>query len=139
MTKLLDQAPEAATFPQPFPFKPRALLSRGPLVTPAPADTSFVRGPQAMVQPPNPARALPAGPEIRLTPPPADTSFVRGPQGMNQPPNPARALPPAPNIRLTEPPADTSFVRSVDVQPRNVHRVGIFGEQLDDFGRPIKR
>jgi hypothetical protein len=64
----------------PFPIPPTQqatnLLTTGSIVTPAPADTSFVRGAQGMNQPLNPARALPA-PSTITPPSPPDTSFVR--------------------------------------------------------------
>jgi hypothetical protein len=44
-------------------------ITAGDIITPPPADTSFVRGAQGMNQPPNPARALPPA-TTRFTPTP---------------------------------------------------------------------
>lgn len=71
-------------------------LGPGPIVTPPPEDTSFVRGAPAMTQPPNPQRALP----------PASTRFAgsvpdhSGARGVPAQPGfkvgfPQKALPPA--------------------------------------------
>lgn len=65
----------------PAPFQPKGLLGAGDVITPPPLDRSSVRSVPAMAQPPNPARALPQAPNIRITPPPADTSGVRSTGG----------------------------------------------------------
>lgn len=55
----------------------RGLLGPASIITPPPADASFVRGVPAMTQPPNPARALPPA-STRFAGPIPDQSGVRG-------------------------------------------------------------
>lgn len=60
----------------------RLRLPPGSAITPAPADTSFVRGVPAMYPTgPNPARALPPGRPVIVPEAPADPSFVRAVPG----------------------------------------------------------
>ncbi len=76
-------------------------------------DVSSVSGRDAMVQPPNPGRALPPAPNVRTTAPPPvspDGSYVTSTQGMAYPPDTTRALP-ASSTRVTPTPPDASFVR----------------------------
>jgi hypothetical protein len=59
------------------PFQPRGLLGPGPLVTPPPADPSFVRGVPGMYPAgPDPRRALTPS-DTLITPPPADASGIQ--------------------------------------------------------------
>lgn len=109
-------------FPQASPTIPslpampsNRLLNSGAFVMPPPEDGSFVRGVPGMYQPPNPARALTAAPNVTEMPAAGtvDPSFVRGVPAMTQPPNPARALPAAPRVLEMPAAADASYVRAV--------------------------
>lgn len=76
----------------PAPFKPKALIGSGDIVTPAPADTSYVRSAPAMRQVGN-RRALPPPSDI-ITPAPEDTSYVRSVPAVPAVGNRPLALPP---------------------------------------------
>jgi len=97
----------------------RGLLGPGPIVTPPPADRSFVRGVRA--QPAMSERpALPPGRAPVVTPPPEDRSFVRGVRGEYARRQPRAFLPEArresiPLPGVVEP--DVSRVRSVPAAP----------------------
>ena len=79
--RFYDALPPADPIPQPagqhHPFMAQRQLTSGAPQMGGGPDASYVRSAPAMTQPPNPARALPAGPDIRVTPPPGDTSYVR--------------------------------------------------------------
>ena len=68
---------EARPYAVPTQTDVKGLLGSAPVVTPPPADTSFVRSVQGIPQPPNPARALNPAQPVIVTPPPADTSYVK--------------------------------------------------------------
>ncbi|HVW86456.1 MAG TPA: hypothetical protein VHB50_17340 [Bryobacteraceae bacterium] len=108
--------PGAAGTPLGYPgsMPPARQLAAGPVVTPVPEDSSFVRSVPAQPAPPNPARALPPASTIFAGPAP-DDSFVRGVPAQPTPPNPTRALPPAATI-FAGPAPDDSFVRGVPAQ-----------------------
>jgi hypothetical protein len=65
---------QSAPIQMPPPFQPKALLTRGDVITPPPPDSSFVRGVPAMPQPPTSTRALPPA-TTRITPPPDATDI----------------------------------------------------------------
>ena len=84
-TPRMIEAPADSSFVRGYnaQYGEQPLLTSGSIKTPPPQtpDTSFVRGVPAMTQPPNPARALPAGPRVISLGPVSmdhDSSFVRG-------------------------------------------------------------
>jgi hypothetical protein len=90
----------------------RGLLGSGPLVTPPPADTSYVRSVPAQTVF-NDRRALPPHVGMVTPEPPADTSFVRGVPGEYARRDVRGVLPPHRRTIVTPPPADKSGVRAV--------------------------
>ena len=77
------------------PFRPKALLGSGPIITPPPADPSGITvttGAALRPQPFRPKGLLGAGPIV--TPPPADPSGVFLVRGKPYLPHPTRELPP---------------------------------------------
>jgi hypothetical protein len=128
---------QAPTAPTPPPVAGLLPAHREPIVPPAPADTSFVRGiPGEYAQRPA-VGLLPEGRRIIAPPPPPDESYVRGVPGEYAQRTPAGLLPAGRQVITPPPPPDESFVRGVPVAPESpqYYRVGPKG--IIDYQRPL--